>query len=484
MIKGKTTIQLFDAATNQLESEYTSENMLTDAVQNILNVKPELTFLAGDIRNVWNHTLPITKEMLGGIMLWRDRMAENGSNILPSISAKMIGMAGGAYANETTYRGSYNLNESCELENGFRHVWDFGTDKANGTFSCVTLTSKKGGECGWVGSEDSQGLFSSIYYFNQEFNSNLSSDDESMSALFASAIPTTSSNLPEGVKHFEKNYHLGRYAENEFYSLSISTSRNEFGILKIITPNSDKISINDVYAKKNHGCKYEFTSLAEIVTGYSYLYSYTIQSDGSFIIVVSLTSTNLVLKRINPVTAEVIETITLNTSGIFSTYNSVTNMKLYKFDSKYVLIIDNNHTNYNCIYFFDESGDFLQIVDMKSTYGVGEVSTRNSYLFENRLFINLANCTVIVFNASMNDFYITRIGLIRYNSVIIYDYKKNYPYVLVDVRNDGSSYNSGASSCGYQLLNPYLGTINNLDNPITKTPAQTMKITYDLIQTE
>lgn len=41
--------------------------------------------------------------------------------------------------------GTYNENESGIIENGkgYRHVWDFGTDKSNGEISCICLTTKR-----------------------------------------------------------------------------------------------------------------------------------------------------------------------------------------------------------------------------------------------------------------------------------------------------------------------------------------------------
>ncbi|MFR0870098.1 MAG: hypothetical protein ACLSG5_01235 [Oscillospiraceae bacterium] len=61
-----------------------------------------------------------------------------------------IGHAGIANTNTDTSIGTYNANESGRIENGkgYRHVWDFASDKANGEISCICLTTKDGGTNG------------------------------------------------------------------------------------------------------------------------------------------------------------------------------------------------------------------------------------------------------------------------------------------------------------------------------------------------
>ena len=61
----------------------------------------------------------------------------------------MVGQASNfAYTGKNICAGSYNENESGEIENGYKHVWDFGTSQANGQISCACLTSHSGGIAG------------------------------------------------------------------------------------------------------------------------------------------------------------------------------------------------------------------------------------------------------------------------------------------------------------------------------------------------
>ena len=169
-LKGTTKIQLFDAKTGELTDEIVKENMITNAVPNILN--PSLQMFMGnkstdydakcDIANFLRRCSPIGKHLFGGVLVFSEPLAEDVDHIIPSISERnsIVGYAGrfeSVIGNK--YKGSYNETESMELENGFTHVWDFSTEQANGEIAAVALTSAMGGDCGWDTSELGRGNF-------------------------------------------------------------------------------------------------------------------------------------------------------------------------------------------------------------------------------------------------------------------------------------------------------------------------------------
>lgn len=53
-----------------------------------------------------------------------------------------------SYSGNNTLAGSYNEPESGAVENGYRYVWDFTTSQANGQISCACLTTPWGGKLG------------------------------------------------------------------------------------------------------------------------------------------------------------------------------------------------------------------------------------------------------------------------------------------------------------------------------------------------
>lgn len=80
----------------------------------------------------------------------RDKIPENGNNMMLPWTNEEVGHAGIANTNTDTSIGTYNSNESGRIENGkgYRHVWDFASDKANGEIGCICLTTKDGGTNG------------------------------------------------------------------------------------------------------------------------------------------------------------------------------------------------------------------------------------------------------------------------------------------------------------------------------------------------
>lgn len=89
-----------------------------------------------------------------GLLLFEDEIDEDADNIWPRKGNKMIGQAAGiSYSGSNTRAGSYNSIESGPIENGYRYVWDFTTSQANGQISCACLTTPWGSILG-TGNDD------------------------------------------------------------------------------------------------------------------------------------------------------------------------------------------------------------------------------------------------------------------------------------------------------------------------------------------
>lgn len=155
MIKGRATIQLFDEKTGEVVRELHEENMITNAVDTILN-PPDYIEIGMDSDN--DRSFNLLRDFAGniadtafrGIIVCRDKIPEDGNNMMLPWTNEEIGHAGIANTNTDTSIGTYNANESGRIENGkgYRHVWDFASDKANGEISCICLTTKDGGTNG------------------------------------------------------------------------------------------------------------------------------------------------------------------------------------------------------------------------------------------------------------------------------------------------------------------------------------------------
>lgn len=161
MLKGKTTIQLFDAKTGELTDEVTKENLVTNAVRNALG--GAYNQLASG--NMWAYgmnyiaslyTLPTVKNfaqaLYGGVLVFSQAINEDADHCLPSIEEikSFIGCANQSASNTgNTFRGSINSGESEVGADYVKFVWDFNTDQCNGDIASICLTSDCGGAVGY-----------------------------------------------------------------------------------------------------------------------------------------------------------------------------------------------------------------------------------------------------------------------------------------------------------------------------------------------
>ena len=149
-LKGTMVMELTDTNTGDVET-VTEENMVTNAVNDILGINPMATMYnaAGeyDDQMIWNNEmLPVCPNMIGGILLFPKAVTENADNIyLSSDNLPVAYASNDVNATANTKRGSMNLTESKALENGYRFVWEFTPSQGNGTIAAVGLTSKHGG---------------------------------------------------------------------------------------------------------------------------------------------------------------------------------------------------------------------------------------------------------------------------------------------------------------------------------------------------
>lgn len=153
-LKGTMILELTDVNTSEVET-VTEENMITNAVNNILGINPMGIFYAAtgeyDDAVLWNESLlPICPNMIGGILLFSNALEEDADNLY-QYSANMPVAYASNNVNSTANlaRGSLNLTESKALDNGYKFVWEFAPSQGNGTIAAIALTSALGGQNGF-----------------------------------------------------------------------------------------------------------------------------------------------------------------------------------------------------------------------------------------------------------------------------------------------------------------------------------------------
>ena len=80
-IKGHTKIELFNAETGELEQVVEENNMVTSAVQKLLNLPVEFVSCNTSIKTILDNTLPISTNAMGGVLLFSNKKEEN-SNLI------------------------------------------------------------------------------------------------------------------------------------------------------------------------------------------------------------------------------------------------------------------------------------------------------------------------------------------------------------------------------------------------------------------
>lgn len=169
--KGKSIIELTDVNTGEVEV-HEDENMVTNALATVLselmrgNIYNLFCYRDSLSNNVINRMSKITKlgifplynYGIGGIFLFEQPQTENVNNIYPNGLTSLTGYASN-HSNGVQLDkklGSMDLTNSGPIENGYKFVWDFTTEQANGVISALALTTAAAGRVG-LGSEYSLG---------------------------------------------------------------------------------------------------------------------------------------------------------------------------------------------------------------------------------------------------------------------------------------------------------------------------------------
>lgn len=132
MIKGHVQVDLHNHKTG-LRDRIEGDNMITNAMNYVIPNLIGAGISASEI-------MPLCQRVLGGIMLFDGKLTEDKNNIFFPSEAHLVASAGRNVNTEYADRGSLNYAESYETDTGFQSVWDFSTSQANGTIGSLALT--------------------------------------------------------------------------------------------------------------------------------------------------------------------------------------------------------------------------------------------------------------------------------------------------------------------------------------------------------
>lgn len=156
MMHGHATITLTDPTTGQVTDRREEDNLVTDVIKDMMRHNPfgvrdtladNSYGLDQSVSWVW----PLSTQSYGGIVLFGETNTEDAASYWPGPDNPIRGYASMDNSTITDpMRGTYNTKESGPIAKGYRWVYDWPTDRGNGEIKSISLTHRKTGRQ-WYG---------------------------------------------------------------------------------------------------------------------------------------------------------------------------------------------------------------------------------------------------------------------------------------------------------------------------------------------
>lgn len=448
-MKGKTIIELTDVKTKKKEV-LKDDNLVTDVLEKILTLNPN-----GLLTNINKDTFyPIVEKIVGGILLFKDKITEDKNTSFVSTSNECIGYAGQVEGvQENPLQGSFNKQESKATSNGYKFVWDFGTSKANGKISSVCLTNAKAGG-GYFGTK-SNGETNRIKLGEDKYL--IKNTDTEMKKKYVNVVEA----------NFEENYIVSIVPESDH--LRIIKSREPLLNFRLDDSLSFLDEKNITETKIKYKKSYGTYGVCIYVDAENYYLLKTSTSGGN---------TNVTKLKINKANNSIEETE-------FTLENvKIENIGSYSLDYDYYRTIKSvlrggyvyavsTDEKYVVKFALNNPVDVTKI-EPKFTLKTGSVSSHTTGC---GMYILGDMIIGTNFTIDKND-KVTEIAQSDLSTIECIPLSYG-PFLLGYFANGESSGDKYLRKVLY-LITPYSATINNLSKTVEKTADKTMKITYYL----
>lgn len=448
-MKGKTIIELTDVKTKKKEV-LKDDNLVTDVLEKILTLNPN-----GLLTNINKDTFyPIVEKIVGGILLFKDKITEDKNTSFVTTSNECIGYAGQVEGvQENSLQGSFNKQESKATSNGYKFVWDFGTSKANGKISSVCLTNAKAGG-GYFGTK-SNGETNRIKLGEDKYL--IKNTDTEMKKKYVNVVEA----------NFEENYIVSIVPESDH--LRIIKSREPLLNFRLDDSLSFLDEKNITETKIKYKKSYGTYGVCIYVDAENYYLLKTSTSGGN---------TNVTKLKINKANNSIEETE-------FTLENvKIENIGAYSLDYDYYRTIKSvlrggyvyavsTDEKYIVKFAINNPVDVTKI-EPKFTLKTGSVSSHTTGC---GMYILGDMIIGTNFTIDKND-KVTEIAQSDLSTIECIPLSYG-PFLLGYFANGESSGDKYLRKVLY-LITPYSATINNLSKTVEKTADKTMKITYYL----
>lgn len=462
-LKGKFSIELFDAETGRLDRKVESENLVTNAVRDI--------FAANNLGLTdYSSIMPLSTKLFGGILCFANSLVEDPDNYhLPKTSVNPVV----AHAGQTTYssasadttRGQPNDVESGVITNGYKHVWEFASTQGNGTISALGLCPADLGDW-WLNGGTNFFPFTRLdmWYKNAE---NLGRNCQRCPSLFDATN--------------------GRAFAFLVASSSVTIRElKDYGVIQDIGLNQNPV--NTRVAPLDY--EDHTFSISNAMKCYILYY----QGNIHFLYASGTTITRTIIDTTSWTTTS--DTLTVAGASLTSAYDYPAGNFTDIDADGYVYFLGSNSKFYKVSYpscvdviAIDRQDNDTAIAHTGGFACFGHychVSTSqygSYYIIEGNTAHRCASSKVYNPNAATNssDYIVenyyngTGTGMMKFNNDLV--------RTIGSCSNNQSDwYNGGGYSNAMSKL--FLSTIKNLDNPVTKTATQTMKITYSITEVQ
>lgn len=464
--KGRSIIQLIRDDTKKVDEqleqlkEYKDENLITNAISNAANrpfeyrLRDNMFTGGGSYISEFYQSLPyLPTNGLGGILLWDSHLEANVDNVIPPIGITNVGYAGNAYAGSDINRGSYNINESIGITNGYRNVWDFGTDKCNDVdINSISLTSRLCGDLGFnVNNTDIAANRTIIGNDNTYRNQCCITLNDNMYPI---------------------------YFENKFTVVSIKyIATRTLELWRSVIQDCSNIEITTPSMRHTEHTKLADILLSGDTSGVTNGFPSIIKNNNILHIVGVISTTNKTIyhTQINLTDYNVTNTLLTLSS---SPQNLGTNTTAHCFyNNNYYITMGDGKVG-----LFSPSGIFIKyIFRSRSTTSGQYFSTYKNMLCLTSIYNPSTSSSSTYNGACINmtvdgSTFTTHYSSIPSSSMGMYPIDNDYiSYPLIMM-----GYGSTAYGCNIIATHNYLGSINNLSNTIRKTSDYNMKIIYEV----
>lgn len=439
-LKGITEITLKDSKTGEIVSKTRDENMVTNAVADIMkaNYNGQLDY---------GKLLPLALNPFGGLLCFSNRLEEDSNSYYIPLSNEIT-----AHAGQKTYesaaadvkRGIPNTNLTKSGTNQYTLAWDFPVTQGNGTISAVALTSADFGDWGFWGRQNYiPFIFSATKRDFDNQNNNLNVPvvyDEVNRKCYSYQINGTTVTVREtpncsilgrigiGTRRF-----VGNTEESTDWTATLNRNFN-----------------NNIvhYDRATHSLHF-------------------LQASG-----------NTIYRDI----------LNLNTKAVTSSNMTVPNASLGNMrGDSHVVPFCLHLTDNGYFYWAGSNNKILYRIKYSNPSDVTECT----------------NVDGVAINYTVGNDHITNGNVVSMTNILIIGtkfYECGYPTEANQIHRICNPFVIGVKSpvkpCignadyatnrnfGDRVFTPYLATINNLQTPVQKTPSQTMHVTYTLIEVD